>query len=143
MSTLCNREATRIHRSTIIEQDVWAVLYSWTASRCLAATGSERAQYAFKLLFGVLAPHQVGRHERPSVDHGVIRSVVPLVEDDGVESVAAGFYPDVFEDVVSSVSHQSKTVDEHFYRSRFCGCRTGVIRALGCGRLGTPSGKFG
>src|SRR5215212_417879 len=56
----------------------------------------ERAQYAFKLLCGVLAPHQVGRHERPGVDHGIIRSVVPLVEDDGVESVPAGLHPNVF-----------------------------------------------
>jgi hypothetical protein len=62
----------------------------------VSGIASEHAQYAFKLFCGVLAPHQVSRHERPSVDHGVIRSVVPFVEDDGVESVPAGFYPNVF-----------------------------------------------
>jgi hypothetical protein len=62
----------------------------------VSGIASERAQYAFELLCGVLAPHQVGCHERPGVDHGVMRSVVPLVEDDGIESVPAGFYPDVF-----------------------------------------------
>src|ERR671912_2727381 len=109
----------------------------------VSGIASERAQYAFKLLCGVLTQHQVSRHERPGVDHGIIRSVVPLVEDDGVESVPAGFYPNVFQDIVSSVVRQSKAVDEHFCRSRFCGCRTGVIRDRGYGRWGTLSAKFG
>jgi hypothetical protein len=62
----------------------------------VSGIASECAQYAFELLCGVLAPHQVGCHERPGVDHGVIRSVVPLVEDDGVERVPAGLHPNVF-----------------------------------------------
>src|SRR5918997_5715738 len=95
----------------------------------VSGIASERAQYAFKLLFGVLAPHQVGCHERPGVDHRIIRSVVPLVEDDGIESVPAGFYPDVFEDIVSSVVRQSKAVNEHL-RDRLQGEESVVIASL-------------
>ena len=95
----------------------------------VAGIGSEAVQYAFELLGGVLAPYQVGCHERPGVDHGVVRAVVPLVEDDGVESVPAGLHPDVLQDVVSSVVRQSQTVNEHL-RDGLQGERSVVIATL-------------
>src|ERR671910_950063 len=95
----------------------------------VAGIGSEAAQYAFELLGWVLAPYQVGRHERPGVDHGVVRAVVTLVEDDGVERVPAGLYANVLQDVVSSVVRQSQGVNEHL-RDGLQGERSVVIAGL-------------
>lgn len=69
--------------------------------------------YAFEVLRRVVALHEVGRRERSRVDHRIVRAVIALVEDDGVERVAARLYPDSLENVVASVSLQSHTVDEH------------------------------
>src|SRR5918993_6099985 len=101
----------------------------------VAGIGSEVVQYAFELLGGVLAPYQVGRHERPGVDHGIVRAVVTLIEDDRVESVPAGFHPNVLQDVVSSVVRQSQAVNEHL-RDGLQGERSVVIASL----IGIASG---
>src|SRR5918994_103763 len=101
----------------------------------VASIDSEALQYTFDLLCGVLAPYQFGRHERPGVDHGIVRAVVTLVEDDRVESVAAGFHPNVLQDVVSSVVRQSQAVNEHL-RDGLQGERSVVIAGL----IGIASG---
>jgi len=58
-----------------------------------------------------------------------VRAVVPLVEDDGVESVAAGLHPNVLQDVVSSVVRQSQAVYEHL-RDGLQGERSVVIASV-------------
>jgi hypothetical protein len=60
-----------------------------------------------------------------------VGAVVPLIEDDGVESVPAGLYPDVLQDVVSSVVRQGQTVNEHL-RDGLQGERSVVIAGLIC-----------
>src|SRR5919107_2182345 len=95
----------------------------------IAGIDSKSVQYAFELLGRVAAPYQVGGHERPGVDHGVVRAIVPLVEDDGVESVPAGLYPDMLQDVVSSVVRQCQAVNEHL-RDGLQGERSVVIAGL-------------
>jgi hypothetical protein len=92
----------------------------------VAGINSESVQYAFELLGRVPAPYQVGGHECSGVDHGVVRAVVPLVEDYGVESVPAGLHPDVLQDVVSSVVRQGQVVNEHL-RDGLQGERSVVI----------------
>ena len=75
---------------------------------------SEGVQYAFERLFCSLrAPYKVSCSERSRVDHRIVRAVVALVEDDGVESVAARLHPYPLQNAVPSASLKCQAVDEH------------------------------
>src|ERR687898_520047 len=74
---------------------------------------SESVQYECILLRSVPALYEVGRHERPRINHRIVWTVVPLVENNGVERVATRLHPHSLQNVVASAGFQSQAVDEH------------------------------